>query len=142
MSRHLIGASLLLALFALAPVPAQARHDRCGNCGTVVDVDRISYGRDSSAEGTVLGAIIGGVVGNQVGSGSGRRAATVAGAVAGGLIGRRIDRDNDRGGGYVGRRLEIRMDRGGYRVIEVHGPMEVYRGDRVRVYRNRVELIY
>lgn len=135
--------SLIVAL--LAPLPSEAggryRDRLCGSCGTVVDVDRIRYGRDSGTEGAVIGAIIGGAIGNQAGRGDGRRAATVAGAIAGGLIGREVDRNDGRGGGQRGLRLEIRMDRGDYRTIEIHGDMRIYRGDRVRVHRNRVELL-
>lgn len=129
----------------LAATPADARPLRCGNCGTVLDVDNIWYedqggrGGDSGREGAVVGAIIGGLLGNQVGGGSGRKVATVGGAVAGGLIGHRIDRNNGvRDGGFRGKRVEVRMDRGGYRVVEVHGDMRIYRGDRVRVLSDRI----
>ena len=137
----ILAAVLVAIALQLAPATAGAAHyGRCGNCGTVVDVDAIYYDRDSNADGAVLGAIIGGLIGNQVGSGSGRRAATVGGAVAGGLIGREADsRRGDRG--ERGTRIEVRMDRGGIRVVEVHGDMRIYRGDRVRVYRGRVEIL-
>ncbi|HVF35432.1 MAG TPA: glycine zipper 2TM domain-containing protein [Candidatus Saccharimonadia bacterium] len=134
----------LAFVLQLAAAPADARPLRCGNCGTVLDVDNIWYedqgGRgDSGREGAVVGAIIGGLLGNQVGGGSGRKAATVGGAVAGGLIGHRIDRNDDRGDrGFTGKRVEIRMDRGGYRTVEVHGDMRIYRGDRVRVHQDRL----
>lgn len=129
----LLAASLALVHAADAP----ARTLRCSQCGTVIDVDPIRYDRDVGAEGAIVGAIVGAAIGSQVGSGSGRRAATVAGAVAGGLVGRNADR-HQRRGGEIGRRLELRMDRGGYRVIEVHGPMRIYRGDRVRVLPDRI----
>ena len=131
----LIGGSALLV-----PQDAEAYVGRCGRCGTIVRVDRIVYDRDSGREGAVAGAIIGGLIGNQVGGGDGRRAATVAGAIAGGLIGRKVDRDS-RSRGQRGLRLEIRMDRGGIRTVEIAGTPRLYRGDRVRVLRDRVDLL-
>jgi outer membrane lipoprotein SlyB len=143
MARHVLPKVLSLALLAvLATVPdtAAARGGRCGNCGVVTNVDRIVYDNDKGAGGAVLGAIIGGLIGNQVGSGSGRKVATVAGAVGGGLIGR--NQDLKRGGnGEPGLRLDIRMDKGGYRTLEIAGQPRIYRGDRVKVYNDRVELV-
>ena len=158
--------ALLLASFAgLSSSPAvEARSYRCGQCGTVEDVDRIWYerrfddrdrdprddrrrdGRDSGREGAVLGAIIGGALGNQVGGGRGRTAATIAGVVVGGLVGRDIDRNDGRGGrwddrGDEGLRLSIRMDRGFTQTVKIAGAMRIYRGDRVRLRNGRVELI-
>jgi len=135
--------ALLLAGLGFAP-PAEARGYRCGQCGTVEDVDRIWYEgrRDRGTGGAVLGAIIGGALGNQVGKGDGRKAATIAGAVVGGLVGRDIDRNDGRGGrGEEGLRLTIRMDRGYYQTVEIHGDMRIYRGDRVRLRDGRVDLI-
>jgi outer membrane lipoprotein SlyB len=135
--------ALLLAGLSLAP-PAEARGYRCGQCGTVEDVDRIWYEgrRDSGREGAILGAIIGGALGNQVGKGDGRKAATIAGAVVGGLVGRDIDRNDGRGRrGDEGLRLVVRMDRGYYQTVEIHGEMRIYRGDRVRLRDGRVDLI-
>ena len=43
--------------------------------------------------------------------------------------------------GERGLRIEVRMDKGGYRIVEIHGDMRIYRGDRVRVYRDHVELL-
>ena len=40
-----------------------------------------------------------------------------------------------------GTRIEIKMDKGGNRVIHVHGDPRVYKGDRVRLYRDRIELL-
>ncbi|HVF35506.1 MAG TPA: hypothetical protein VND91_09315 [Candidatus Saccharimonadia bacterium] len=40
-----------------------------------------------------------------------------------------------------GTRIEIRMDKGGRRVIQVHGDPRIYKGDRVRLYRDRIELL-
>ena len=136
LSMFLVGLAL-----QLAPSTAGAAHyGRCGNCGTVTDVDAIYYDRDSNADGAILGAIIGGVLGNQIGSGSGRKVATVGGAVAGGFVGRNVDsRKGDTG--ERGLRIEVRMDKGGHRTVEIHGDMRIYRGDRVRVYRDRVELL-
>jgi outer membrane lipoprotein SlyB len=128
---------LLLALILASPASAQYR---CGSCGTITDVDRIMYNPDKGAGGAVLGAIIGGVLGNQIGGGSGRTAATVGGAVAGGLIGHKVDKNNAPGE-QEGLRLEIRMDNGSYRTVEIHGRMRLYRGDRVKVRGNKVELL-
>lgn len=141
MARHVLPKLLSLALLALLAVPdTAAARGRCGNCGVVTNVDRIVYDNDKGAGGAVLGAIIGGLIGNQVGSGSGKKAATVAGAVGGGLIGRNQDLKRGRNG-EPGLRLDIRMDRGGYRTLEIAGQPRIYRGDRVRVYRDRVELV-
>jgi outer membrane lipoprotein SlyB len=143
----MIGLGLLVALLASASFSptVEARDSRCGQCGTVEDVDRIWYEgrRDSGREGAVLGAIIGGVLGNQVGRGDGRKAATIAGAVVGGLVGRDADRNDGRGGrrGDSGLRLVVRMDRGFYQTVEIHGDMRIYRGDRVRLRNGRVDLI-
>ena len=156
-----------LAMLAALSLPAQeafAQRYRCNNCGTVERVERIRYdqsrydyrgrddrsNRDSGTEGMIIGALIGGALGNQVGGGSGRTAATVAGAVAGGAVGRNIDRNNDndrydrnynRSGTRNGVRLRVRMDQGGYQTVEVAGNLSVYRGDRVRLRNDRVELL-
>ena len=143
MSKLITGTLLGLVVLLASLLPAatsQAYVGRCGSCGTVTRVEHIDYDRDRGGQGAVAGAIIGGLLGNQVGSGDGRRAATVAGAIAGGLIGRKIDRNSD-ARGERGLRLEIRMDRGGYRTVEIAGAMRIYRGDRVRVRRDRVELL-
>ncbi len=143
MNRLVVRALIVLVAAAAAwlpSTPAEAHVGRCGNCGTVQDVDYIVYERDRGAQGAVVGAIIGGLLGNQVGGGRGRDAATVAGAVAGGLIGRRVDK-NHRGPGERGVRILIKLDRGGTRTIELHGDPRIYRGDRVRVWRDRVELL-
>ena len=39
------------------------------------------------------------------------------------------------------RKLVARMDNGHYRVVEIHGDMRIYRGDRVRLSRGRIELL-
>ena len=44
-------------------------------------------------------------------------------------------------GSARGTRIEIRMDKGGKRVIHVHGDPRIYKGDRVRLYRDRLELL-
>jgi len=132
---------LIALAFQLLPATAVAQHyGRCGNCGTVVDVDQIYFEEDSTTDGAVVGAIIGGLLGNQVGSGSGRTAATVGGAVAGGFIGKNVDQGKGKGG-ERGLRIEVRLDKGGYRTVEILGNMRIYRNDRVRVYRDRVELL-
>src|SRR5262245_40348190 len=109
-------AALALSVLSVSWAPASAASYRCGNCGTVVDVEHIEYDPDKGRGGAVVGAIIGGLLGNQIGGGSGRAVATVAGAAGGGLIGHRVDKNNP-GQGEPGLRLEIRMDKGGYRTI-------------------------
>lgn len=160
---YILSALAMLAALSLPAEEALAQRYRCNNCGTVERVERIRYdqgrydtrgwddrnrnSRDNGTEGMILGALIGGAIGNQVGSGDGRTAATIAGAVAGGAVGRNIDRNNgndrndNRGGTRNGVRLRVRMDRGGHQTVEVGGNLSVYRGDRVRLHSNRVELI-
>jgi outer membrane lipoprotein SlyB len=134
-------ASFLLGAAALVtPATAEAAIGRCGKCGTITRVETIAYEGDKGAQGAVAGVIIGGLLGNQIGSGSGRTAATIAGAIGGGLVGRKVDR-NDSANGERGLRLEIRMDNGSMRTVEIAGTPRLYKGDRVRVERNRVDLL-
>ena len=135
LASFLVGASALLA-----PSGAEAYVGRCGKCGTITRVETIVYDADKGAQGVVAGGIIGGLLGNQIGGGSGKAAATVAGVIAGGLIGRKVDKKSG-SNGERGLRLEIRMDRGGFRTIEIAGTPRLYRGDRVRVERDRVDLL-
>lgn len=44
-------------------------------------------------------------------------------------------------GAERGTRVEIRMDKGGKRIIHVHGDPRIYKGDRIRIYRDRIELL-
>lgn len=108
--------------------------------GIVTKVEKIIYEKDKGVGGAVLGTIIGGVLGNQIGGGSGRKVATVAGAATGGYIGYKQDKKNSRNG-EPGLRLEIRMDAGGTRYVEIAGQPRIYRGDRVKVHGDRVELV-
>ena len=133
-------AILLLGLvLQLLPGPALAQHyGRCGNCGTVVDVDQIYYEEDSTTDGTVVGAIIGGLIGNQVGSGSGRTAATVAGAAIGGAVGNNVDRNNNSDGRtYDNVERQCRPVDGGYQQRIMGYDVEYrYRGE---VYMSRLD---
>lgn len=134
-------ASLFAALVLIAaPGIATAAKGRCGSCGIVTRVEHITYDKDKGVGGAVLGTIIGGVIGNQFGSGKGKTAMTVAGAAAGGLIGHKQDKKHS-DNGEPGLRLEVRMDAGGYRTIEIAGNQRIYKGDRVKVHRDRVELV-
>ncbi len=167
---YILAALAMLLALSLPAEEAFAQRYRCGNCGTVERVQRIRYddsrydnsryddnrgrdNRDSGTEGLILGALIGGALGNQVGKGDGRTAATIAGVVAGGAVGRNIDRNDnssrysrnrrydDRNGNSDGVRLQVRMDGGGYRTVEVAGNLNIYRGDRVRLNRDRVVVL-
>ena len=140
MFRHAIAKVLVLALLA-APAVATAASGRCGSCGIVTKVESIVYEKDKGVGGAVLGTIIGGVIGNQFGSGSGKTAMTIAGAAGGGLIGHKVDKNHSHNG-EPGLRIQVRMDKGGYRTIEVAGQQRIYKGDRVKVHRDRVELVY
>lgn len=124
-------AAAALALATLAFVePAGAKLLRCSRCGTVLDVDPIFYDRDVARPDAPVGAIVGGSLSSgwfgDEASGGVRARAT------GGLVGRNMGDGNYRGGA-VGRRIELKLDRGGHAIIEVHGEMRVYRGDRVRI---------
>jgi len=140
MSKHALAKLVLIAVSLLAVPGIASAGGRCGNCGVVTNIDRIVYDKDKGVGGAVLGAIIGGVIGNQFGGGSGKKVATVAGATAGGFIGRNQDLNKSHNG-EPGLRLEIRMDKGGYRTLEIAGQPRIYRGDRVKVYNNKVELV-
>jgi uncharacterized protein YcfJ len=130
---------MLLALI-VAPGLATAASGRCGSCGIVERVEKITYEKDKGVGGAVLGTIIGGVIGNQFGSGSGRTAMTIAGAAGGGLIGHKVDK-NHSANGEPGLRLQIRMDKGGNKTIEIAGNQRIYKGDRVKVFRDHVEIV-
>lgn len=127
-----------LAFVALAlqftALPSYARIGSCAGCGTVVDVDPIYYERAKAPDVAAAGTIIGGTIN------SGGRSATATGVAMSGLIGREA-RGNDRGNDERGLRLELKMDGGGQRTIEVSDGMRIYRGDRVRVYSDRIELL-
>ncbi|HET7844882.1 MAG TPA: glycine zipper 2TM domain-containing protein [Xanthomonadales bacterium] len=134
--------SFVIVLFSLLMLPgvASAASGRCGSCGIVEKVEKIVYDKDKGVGGAVLGTIVGGLIGNQFGSGSGRTAMTVAGAAGGGLIGHKVDK-NHSANGEPGLRLSIRMDKGGYKTLEIAGEQRIYKGDRVKVFRDHVELV-
>ena len=121
---------LVVLLAALLPAaPGSAYVGRCPTCGTVDKVEAIRY--EAVRDGAAVGAIVASIAGRAPGAKAGD---------AGGLIGRTTGRRAD-GPGERGTRLEIRMDKGGIRTIEVHGDPRIYRGDRVRVFKDRVELL-
>lgn len=139
MNLHRFTIASLLGLSLLASGTAFARHhdDRCGNCGTVVSVQRVHHKDKHFGAGTAIGAIAGGVLGNQVGKGDGRKAATVAGAVAGGAIGHEVEKDNRRG--YTSWRFRIDMDNGRRVTVTQGDNPDIREGDRVRVHRGRID---
>ena len=132
--------TVLLGAAVLGSGSALARDDydaRCGNCGTVVDVQQIKHKDKHLGAGTAIGAIAGGVLGNQVGKGNGRTAATVGGAVAGGAIGHQVEknnRDSDRGW-----RFRVDMDNGRRVTVTQGDNPDIREGDRVRVFNGRLE---
>lgn len=110
------------------------RPARCGNCGTIDRIERVSDPeRTTSGGGAVLGAIIGGALGNQVGSGDGRTAATVAGAVAGGLVGNEIERNQPSAGNDTWYEVFVRMDSGERIVTRQYGISGLREGSRVEI---------
>ena len=112
-------------------------YDRCGNCGTVTNVDQIRKKENHLGAGTAIGAIAGGVLGSTVGKGDGRTAATVGGAVAGGAIGHQVEKNN-RGSDY-GWRFDVEMDNGRHVTVRQGDNPDIRSGDRVRVYNGRLE---
>lgn len=112
-------------------------YDRCGNCGTVTNVDQIRHKDKHLGAGTAIGAIAGGVLGSTVGKGDGRTAATVGGAVAGGAIGHQVEKNN-RDSDY-GWRFDVQMDNGRRVSVRQGDNPDIRSGDRVRVYNGRLE---
>jgi outer membrane lipoprotein SlyB len=111
-------------------------HDRCGNCGTVVDIQQVSRKDSHLGAGTAIGAVAGGVLGSTIGKGNGRTAATVGGAVAGGAIGHQVEKRN-RDHDYAWR-FVVDLD-SGRRVTIVQGDNpDIRDGDRVRVRNGRI----
>ncbi len=135
---------LMALLIVLLPASGFAEHRygrdyRCDDCGTVRDVERIKSRDAHLGAGTVIGAIAGGVLGSTIGKGSGRRAATVGGALVGGAVGHDVEK-HDRGSNIVWR-YRIKMDNGEWiSVVRRHG-LDVYRGDRVRVVGDDIEIL-
>jgi len=110
----------------------EPRNQRCQQCGTVEDIDRVSYGerRRTTGGGAVIGALVGGAVGNQFGKGDGRTAATVAGAVIGGVAGNEIEKDRGRDDVYE---ISVRMDDGRRFVLAQYELNGIREGSRVVV---------
>ena len=109
---------------------------RCDQCGTVADINRVGYGdRRTSGGGAVVGALVGGAIGNQFGKGDGRKAATVAGAVIGGVAGNNIERNRN---GEEVFEISVRMDDGRYVTFEQYQLNGIREGSRVIVDNNGV----
>ena len=121
----------VVALATLAFVePAAAKLLRCSRCGTVLHVAPIFYDHDVARPDAPAGTIVGGSLSS--GWFGDPHGGVVAARATGGLVGRNMGKGNYRGG-TVGRRVELKLDRGGHAIIEVHGEMRIYRGDRVRI---------
>ena len=129
-----IAALVLVALasFAIAS-PAHARIGSCGGCGTVTDVDAIWYARDKAPADAAAGTIVGGTA-----VGKARNSASAVSTR--GLVGRKTGRD-DQGDDARGLRLEVKMDGGGTRTLEVVDGLRIYKGDRLRVRGDRIEVL-
>lgn len=130
-------AATVVALLALAStsLPAHARIGSCPGCGTVTDVDAIYYARDKAAEGAVAGTIVGGTA-----TGKASKSKTATGVAVGGLVGRKATGEPGAGDAR-GLRLEVKMDGGGVRTIEIVEGVRVYKGDRLRVHADHVEML-
>ncbi len=130
-TRYLTTGLLGIAFALPGMAGAHDRGDRCGNCGTVVNVDRIGHRDSHLGAGTAIGAVAGGLLGHTVGKGDGRTAATVAGAVAGGAVGHAVEKDHR--DDQVAWRFAVRMDDGRrINVTQNYNP-DIRDGDRVRV---------
>lgn len=131
----------LLGITAIGSGSAIARDhyddSRCGNCGTVANVEPLRHKDKHLGAGTAIGAIAGGVLGNQVGKGNGKTAATVGGAVAGGAIGHQVEKNN-RDTDY-GWRFSVDMDNGRQVTVTQRDNPDIRSGDRVRVRNGRIE---
>lgn len=129
-------AALFAALLALQSValPAQARIGSCPGCGTVTDVDAIYFARDKAPDGAAAGTIVGGTA-----TGKASRSKTATGAAVGGVVGRKAS--GNQGDDARGVRLEVKMDGGGQRTIEITDGLRVYKGDRLRVHTDHVEML-
>jgi len=134
---HAISILLGVALLGSGSAVARQHDDRCGNCGTVVDVHQVKHKDKHLGAGTAIGAIAGGVLGNTVGKGDGRTAATVGGAVAGGAIGHSIEKNN-RDTNYSWR-FSVDMDNGRRVTVSQGDNPDIREGDRVRVLNGRLQ---
>ena len=124
----------LLSLTAIA-LSAHARIGSCPGCGTVTDFDAIFYARDRAADGAAPGTIIGGTATGKAG-----KTKTATGVAVAGLVGRKAS--GAAGADDVrGLRLEVKMDGGGLRTIEIVDGVRVYKGDRLRVHTDHVEML-
>lgn len=133
-----ISALLGVAVMGSGSAIARDGYDaRCGNCGTVANVQQIKHKDKHLGAGTAIGAIAGGVLGNQIGKGDGRTAATVGGAVAGGAIGHQVEKNN-RDSNYAWR-FNIDMDNGRRVTVTQGDNPDIREGDRVRVVNGRLE---
>jgi len=109
----------------------------CGNCGTVVAIERTRVRNNELGGGTLLGAVIGGALGNQVGKGDGRKAATIAGAVVGGAIGHEAEKDGRRS--REGFLISVRMQDGRIQRVVQPDPYGLREGDRVVLVDGRAQ---
>jgi outer membrane lipoprotein SlyB len=135
MGVSLIGSSALVSGSALAR--DRDGDERCGNCGTVVDVHQVKHKDSHLGAGTAIGAVAGGLLGHTVGNGDGRTAATVGGAVAGGAIGHEVEKNNRDGSRSW--RFAVDMDNGRHVTVQMADNPDIQNGDRVRVSNGRIE---
>lgn len=110
---------------------------RCGNCGTVVDVRPVHHKDKHFGAGTAIGAVAGGLLGHTIGKGDGRTAATVGGAVAGGAVGHAVEKNNR--DGNTAWRYQVEMDNGRRVTVTMGDNNDIQNGDRVRVFSGRLE---
>ena len=115
----------------------ELRLQRCGNCGTVVDVRPVHHKDKHFGAGTAIGAVAGGLLGHTVGKGDGRTAATVGGAVAGGAVGHAVEKNNR--DGNTAWRYQVDMDNGRRVTVTMGDNEDIQNGDRVRVFSGRLE---
>lgn len=129
--------AILVALFAVAALPAQAQYNNYGTVEIVrVEPRMITTYQQQCREvtvqtpatsgntaGGVLGAIAGAALGNQIGGGSGKDIATVVG----GVVGYQVGRGESQSGGV------------NYRTVCDSVPVAVQRGETVTFrYRGRL----
>lgn len=110
---------------------------KCGDCGTVTNIEQLQKKGEASGVGLVAGAVLGGVLGHQVGGGRGQDVATVAGAVGGAVAGNEIEKQSKASTYY---RVTVSMDTGGTRVIDVNALNGLATGTKVKVVGNNLEL--
>ncbi len=125
MKRILIPA-LLAATVAFAPAVSA----KCDNCGTVVDVRKVTKAGEGSGLGAVIGGVAGGVLGHQVGSGRGQDVATVAGAAGGAYVGHQVEKSKK---STTQHHVIVDMENGRDRTFIFSNPTGYKVGDRVKV---------